>query len=87
MQDPARSDAISKPVHTQRAAAADPRLQDSVLLRTNLGLILGLLAALVVAWLINRSTFGFELRAVGPNPDAARTAGMSVAPHVHPGRW
>ena len=23
-------------------------------------------------------TFGFELRAVGPNPDAARTAGMSV---------
>jgi ABC-type uncharacterized transport system permease subunit len=28
--------------------------------------------------LLNRSTFGFELRAVGANPDAARTAGISV---------
>ena len=28
------------------------------------------------AWLLDRSTLGFELRAVGANPDAARTAGM-----------
>ena len=57
-------------------AAAPARLLATA---TNFGLILGLLAALVVAWLINRSTFGFEVRAVGANPDAARTAGMSVA--------
>jgi simple sugar transport system permease protein len=31
-----------------------------------------------MAWLLRRSTFGFELRAVGLNPDASRTAGMSV---------
>jgi simple sugar transport system permease protein len=29
--------------------------------------------------MLKTSTFGFELRAVGANPDAARTAGMSVA--------
>ncbi|BCJ58650.1 hypothetical protein Jiend_20720 [Micromonospora endophytica] len=37
-----------------------------------------MLATWAVAWLLNRSTLGFELRAVGANPDAARTAGMSV---------
>jgi simple sugar transport system permease protein len=31
-----------------------------------------------VAWLLARSTSGFEFRAVGANPDAARTAGISV---------
>jgi general nucleoside transport system permease protein len=33
----------------------------------------------VISWLLTRSTFGFELRAVGSNPKAAGTAGMSVA--------
>jgi simple sugar transport system permease protein len=37
-------------------------------------------AMLVVYWLIiNRSTLGFEVRAVGFNPDAARYSGISVA--------
>ncbi len=47
-------------------------------LRVDVSIILALLAAASVAWLLNRSTFGFELRAVGANPHAARTAGMSV---------
>jgi simple sugar transport system permease protein len=34
--------------------------------------------AFVVWWLLERSTTGFEMRAVGANADAARTAGMSV---------
>ena len=37
-----------------------------------------LLAVCVFWWLIERSTLGFQLRAVGANPDAARTAGISV---------
>lgn len=43
------------------------------------GFIVAILAALFVWWLLERSTWGFELRAVGANPNAARTAGMSIA--------
>jgi simple sugar transport system permease protein len=38
------------------------------------------LAALIIYWLfINRSTLGFEVRAVGFNPEAARYGGISVS--------
>ncbi|UQU68378.1 ABC transporter permease [Couchioplanes caeruleus] len=74
IQQPGRSDAISKTV--------DGSAQLSSFggeLRANLGIVLAVLATAVVAWLLNRSAFGFELRAVGANPPAARTAGISVA--------
>jgi general nucleoside transport system permease protein len=74
VHDPARTDAISKPVDS---AARLPHLLGGNL-RVNLGIVLAVAATWGVAWLLNRSTFGFELRAVGANPDAARTAGMSV---------
>jgi general nucleoside transport system permease protein len=44
----------------------------------DLGFVVALAAAAAVAWLLSRSTVGFELRAVGANPSAARGAGMSV---------
>ena len=45
------------------------------------------IAALVVFWLIlNRTTLGYEVRAVGFNPDAARTAGSASA-RTTSGRW
>src|SRR5690348_143961 len=47
-------------------------------LRVHAGLIIALLAAAAVAWLLNRSRLGFQLRAVGANQFAARTAGMDV---------
>ncbi len=43
-----------------------------------MGFLLALAAAVAVWWLLSRSTTGFEFRAVGANPSAARTAGMSV---------
>jgi simple sugar transport system permease protein len=47
------------------------------------GLSIGIfiaLAMLVVYWIIiNRTTLGFEVRAVGFNPEAARASGISVA--------
>jgi ABC-type uncharacterized transport system permease subunit len=43
------------------------------------GVLLALLAGFAVWWLLERSTWGFELRAVGANAHASRTAGMSVA--------
>lgn len=44
----------------------------------HLGIPLALVAAAAVWWILERSRLGFELRAVGSNPDAARTAGMST---------
>ncbi|KGF02797.1 ABC transporter permease [Actinomyces sp. S4-C9] len=46
--------------------------------RLDLSFIIAILAAVFVWWLLERSTFGFELRAAGANPNAARTAGISV---------
>lgn len=43
------------------------------------GFILALLAALATGWFLFRTTWGFELRTVGANPNAARYGGMSVA--------
>jgi ABC-type uncharacterized transport system permease subunit len=42
------------------------------------GFILVILATIVVWWLLNRSSLGFQFRAVGENPNAARVAGISV---------
>ncbi|WP_336250462.1 ABC transporter permease [Stomatohabitans albus] len=46
--------------------------------RLHAGFLVALLATAVVWWLIERSTIGFEIRAVGHNMEAARFAGMSV---------
>ncbi|WP_299167410.1 ABC transporter permease [uncultured Arthrobacter sp.] len=63
-----------------------PRLDDTALFpqilgpqfRLHLGFLVAIAATYGVWWLLNRSTVGFELRAVGANPFAARTAGISV---------
>ena len=47
-------------------------------LRVDLGILLALAAAAAVSWTLVRSTLGFRMRAVGANPAASRTAGMSV---------
>jgi ABC-type uncharacterized transport system permease subunit len=76
-EDPVRQDPISQRVDD---TAQLPRLFGWLEsgLRVHLGILLAVLAVAGVAWLLNRSSFGFELRAVGLNPSAARTAGMSV---------
>lgn len=47
-------------------------------LRFNWGFVLALVFAALVYWFLYRTTLGFEIRAVGANPDAAQYAGMSV---------
>ncbi len=47
-------------------------------IRVHAGIILALLAAFFIFWLLYKSTLGFEFRAVGFNPDAARYGGMNV---------
>ena len=71
-QRPGRTDPISPIVD---ANAQYPQFGGT---RLHGGFILSVLAAIFVWWLLNRSTIGFELRAVGANADASRTAGMSV---------
>jgi general nucleoside transport system permease protein len=73
-QRPGASNPISPPIDE---SAQLPRLLGSGT-RLHLGFILVLLAAVFVWWLLSRSTLGFQFRAVGANPHAARTAGMSV---------
>ncbi|REE98281.1 ABC transporter permease [Thermomonospora umbrina] len=73
-RDPENPQPISKSVAD---AARLPHLFGDTL-RVNAGLLLALAAVVFAWWLLNRSTLGFQLRAVGANPNAARTAGMSV---------
>jgi simple sugar transport system permease protein len=52
-----------------------PLLGDTSL---NVGLVLALVALGAVWWALNRTAWGFRLRVVGGNPEAARRAGMRV---------
>jgi general nucleoside transport system permease protein len=70
---PDRADPISK---TVEGSAQFPRFAEG--LRVNTSLLMALVLAAVIFWLVERSTRGFELNAVGLNPNAATTAGMSV---------
>ncbi|WP_420174650.1 ABC transporter permease [Luteococcus sp. OSA5] len=70
---PGRNDPIAPEV---QFSATFPRLEGGQL---HLGFVLALLAAVGVWWLMERSTTGFRIKAVGANPHAAATAGMSVA--------
>lgn len=46
--------------------------------RLHAGILLAIAATIFVWWLLERSTLGFEMRAIGENPEAARTAGVNV---------
>ncbi|MCU0277687.1 MAG: ABC transporter permease [Candidatus Nanopelagicales bacterium] len=69
-----RQDPISPPVNP---GAEYPTIIDQW--RVHAGIIVAILAAWFVSWLLNRSTLGFQFRAVGANSSAARTAGMNVS--------
>ena len=67
---------------TPRTPEIDPGAVLPILVegtRLHLGFILAVLAAPVVWFLIERTTIGFRIRAVGFSQGAARAAGMSVA--------
>jgi simple sugar transport system permease protein len=72
-QRPGRADPISPFVYE---SAELPRFFAGT--RLHVGFLLAILAAAFVWWLLERGTLGFRLRAVGHNPNAATTAGMSV---------
>ncbi len=49
------------------------------ILKAHIGILIALAALVVVAWALNRTKWGFALRVVGGNPEAARRAGLAVA--------
>jgi simple sugar transport system permease protein len=48
-------------------------------LTTHLGLAFGLIMAVVVWFILYRSRWGYEIRLIGDNPQAARYAGINIA--------
>jgi len=46
--------------------------------QVGVGFLIAVGAALAVAWLLSRTTTGFQFRTVGASPSAARTAGINV---------
>lgn len=72
VQRPGRSDPISKVA--EPGSWLMPIVEG---LRAHWGIAIAILAAVAVWWLLFRSKWGFEFRAVGLNPRAARYAGMS----------
>jgi len=78
VQREGRSDPVSRSVPEN---AELPRLLEWLdpNLRVHAGVFVMLLAVWVVYWLLFRSKLGFEFRASGANPDAARYAGMRAS--------
>src|SRR5215470_17123340 len=74
LQQPGQSNLISPNL------AADARLPHvgGPPPQVDLGFLVGIAAAAGVWWLLSRSTVGFQFRAVGANPSAARSSGMDV---------
>jgi ABC-type uncharacterized transport system permease subunit len=48
----------------------------------HIGLVVMLLAVIFVDWFLERTKYGFELRTVGANADAAKYAGMNVRRNI-----
>lgn len=65
---------VSKPILDQ---ARLPRFISGE--RVDLGIVIAVTAVVVIWWILERSTLGFQVKAVGLNPHAARYAGMKVA--------
>lgn len=75
IQNPERTDPISRSV---LESAQLPHLLDWLEpnLRLDVGIFVAIGAVVFAYWLLFRTTMGFEFRASGLNPDAARYAGM-----------
>jgi ABC-type uncharacterized transport system permease subunit len=47
-------------------------------LRVHWGFVIAIFVAVLIWWLLQKTTVGFEIRMVGSNPDAAKYAGINV---------
>jgi len=77
MRDP---DPLNLSARTPEIAisARIPPIFNNPLLRVHWGFVLALLVAVIIWWLLWKTTLGFEIRTVGSNPDSAKYAGINV---------
>ncbi len=50
--------------------------------RLNAGLFIAIIVVILYTWFLNKTTIGFEIKAVGLNPDASTYAGMSTKKNI-----
>ncbi|HEX9066167.1 MAG TPA: ABC transporter permease [Streptosporangiaceae bacterium] len=74
LQQPGQSNSTAAPIHSN---AVFPHVGGPPP-QANVGFLIAVAAVFGVAWLLSRSTIGFQFRTVGANPRAAKSAGMSV---------
>ncbi|NQU29410.1 MAG: ABC transporter permease, partial [Anaerolineae bacterium] len=48
----------------------------------HLGVIFGIIAAIVIWWILERSSWGYQIKLIGDNPNAARYAGLNIARNI-----
>jgi len=46
------------------------------------GIFVGISAALILSWILNRSQWGYQIRVIGDNPKAARYAGINLSRNI-----
>jgi ABC-type uncharacterized transport system permease subunit len=51
-------------------------------LTTHAGLLIGIIAAVILWLLVYRSRWGYEIRLIGDNPEAARYAGINISRNI-----
>ena len=78
LKDPDKFVPISAPI---QESARLPRFFAAPI-RFHMGFFVALGMAWVVYWLLFKTTWGFELRTVGSNPNAARYAGMNITRNI-----
>ena len=45
----------------------------------HLGLVFGIIAAIIIWWILERSHWGYQIKLIGDNPKAARYAGLNIS--------
>lgn len=48
----------------------------------HLGVVIALIATVIVWWVLRRSRWGYEIKLIGDNPNAARYAGLNIARNI-----
>jgi general nucleoside transport system permease protein len=75
MRDPDPLNLSARTPEIAASARIPPIFPD---LRIHWGFVLALIVAVIIWWILWKTTLGFEIRTVGANPDAAKYAGINV---------